>query len=99
LEKKVEALSIEKKIEIQKFLAGSNDFLDVAKFENIDALCGAIATLLKEITEHLGVFPAKLANKSYQKEKIYLFNTEKLKFLDNQISDLIKRRDELSGQI
>jgi cob(I)alamin adenosyltransferase len=80
-------------------LAGSTDCLDVAKFENIDGLCGAIATLLKEITEHLGVLPTKLATKAHQKEKIYLFNTEKLKYLDNQISELIKRRDELSGQI
>jgi hypothetical protein len=98
LEKHAE-MDIKQKIKLQKFIEEKPEIINPSNFDGVDGLCGVISFLLKEISEYLGIIPSDNVKKVSLKEKIFLYNQEKIEHYSGQLSKLtdVTKRVELAS--
>ena len=73
---------------LQKYLADKGEVLNPGAYEGSDRFCEVISFLLKEVCEYLGVIPLEMTKKTSAKERIYLFNLEKIKHYEHRLEEL-----------
>lgn len=82
------------KIKMQKLLKQHKDILNPRSFDGIDGFCGVLSFLLKEVCEYLGLLPIDMVKKLNSKERLYLFNLQKIEYYESQIQKI----SEVAGQ-
>ena len=78
------------KIQLQEYLKDKANILTANTFDGVDGLCGVISFVMKEACEYLGIVPVENAKKTSVKEKIYLFNLEKIEFYNQRQNKVIE---------
>jgi hypothetical protein len=91
-------LDMKTKIKLQKYLGdkGKGEVLNPVIYEDSDKFCGVVSFLLKEVCEYLGVIPLEMTKKASAKERIYLFNIEKIRYYENRLekfNEIVKQHN------
>mgnify|MGYP003577198326 CR=1 FL=1 len=92
-------LKTKQKVQIEKFLQDKLLIFSSTSFEKSDQFCWAVSQLLKDVCEHLGVVTIESTKDISTKEKLFLYNQEKILFYKQKIEKLKKLEEGQIGKI
>lgn len=90
-------LQTKQKVQIEKFLQDKREVFNSTSYEKSDQFCWAISQLLKDACEHLGVLGMESARDISTKEKLFLYNQEKILYYKQKVEKLKKIEESQFG--
>ncbi len=90
-------IKIKPKIQIEKFLQDKLEIFHSTSYEKSDQFCWAISQLFKDVCEHLGVLGMETVKEISTKEKLFLYNQEKILYYKQKVEKLKKIEESQFG--